>query len=102
MGARAMREPPVPVDANANSQAEISREIAKAHAAYQRAREGGGERRLNSSLDFAPYRSSILRHPTKPFRRVEPEAIELSAPVFGHEDVSPDEHDLTIGHGGEP
>jgi protocatechuate 3,4-dioxygenase beta subunit len=33
---------------------------------------------------------------------VDPEAVELAAPVFGHSDVDPLEADLTSGHGGDP
>lgn len=53
-------------------------------------------------LDFPPYRSSLLRHPTKAIQRVDPEEVELLAPVFGHSDVSPVEADLTIQGRGEP
>lgn len=53
-------------------------------------------------IDFPPYRSSLLRHPTKNLRHVDPEGIELVAPVFGHSDVNPVEADLTIQHRGEP
>jgi protocatechuate 3,4-dioxygenase beta subunit len=53
-------------------------------------------------LDFAPYRSSLLRHPTKAMPLVDPEEVELLGPVFGHRDVSPVEADLTIQDRGEP
>ena len=53
-------------------------------------------------LDYPPYRSSILRHPTKDLHHADPESIELHAPVFGPQDVDPLESDLTIAHGGEP
>jgi protocatechuate 3,4-dioxygenase beta subunit len=53
-------------------------------------------------LDFAPYRSSLLRHPTKAPARTDPEDVELVAPVFGHADVGPVEADLTIQDGGDP
>jgi protocatechuate 3,4-dioxygenase beta subunit len=53
-------------------------------------------------LDFAPYRSSVLRHPAKPLQVVDPESVELLAPVFGVQDVDPLESDLTIQHRGEP
>ncbi len=53
-------------------------------------------------LDYPPYRSSILRHPTKEPRQVDPEGVELWAPVFGERDVAPVEHDLTVQRGGEP
>lgn len=53
-------------------------------------------------LDFAPYRSSLLRHPTKALRHADPEGAELVAPVFGNSDVDVLEADLTIQAGGEP
>lgn len=54
-------------------------------------------------LDYAPYRSSILRHPpTKSLHHADPETIELYSPAFGHQDVHALESDLTIQHNGEP
>jgi protocatechuate 3,4-dioxygenase beta subunit len=53
-------------------------------------------------LDFPPYRSSILRHPTKAPQQADPEEIELYAPVFGARDVDAIEADLTVQHRGEP
>ena len=53
-------------------------------------------------LDYAPYRSSVLRHPTKDLQPADPETIELWAPCFGERDVHPLESDLTIQRGGEP
>ena len=53
-------------------------------------------------VDFAPYRSSLLRHPTKALVLADPEEVELAAPVFGQRDVGPLEADLTIQRGGEP
>jgi protocatechuate 3,4-dioxygenase beta subunit len=52
--------------------------------------------------DFAPYRSTVLRHPTHELVRADPEEIELVSPAFGHTDVAPHESDLTIQHAGEP
>ncbi|MEV0134200.1 protocatechuate 3,4-dioxygenase subunit beta [Dactylosporangium sp. NPDC050688] len=76
------------------SQRQISAEIAALHAADRPARQ--------PRLAFPPYRSSILRHPTKDLRPADPEGAELVAPVFGHCDVDPLEADLTVQHGGEP
>ncbi|PZF85612.1 protocatechuate 3,4-dioxygenase subunit beta [Jiangella anatolica] len=76
-------------------QREISAEIVAIHDAAQ-----VGE--PQPRLDFPPYRSSLLRHPTKRPRPVDPEGAELVAPVFGHSDVDPLEADLTIQSGGEP
>ncbi len=53
-------------------------------------------------LDYPPYRSSLLRHPTKALVPADPELLELTAPVFGVSDVDPQEADLTIVHRGEP
>ena len=53
-------------------------------------------------LDYPPYRSSLLRHPTKDLHHADPEGVELWAPCFGARDVGPLEADLTIQHGGEP
>lgn len=97
-----MRATPATADVDDATQEEISREIAERHAAYRLRREQGAPRQLGPSLDFAPYRSSILRHPTKLPRQVDPEAIERHAPVFGHADVAPEESDLTRGLGGAP
>lgn len=77
-----------------SSQGEISTEIAQL-------------RRLAVSspqplLGYSAYRSSQLRHPTKDPHQVDPEQVELFAPVFGLQDVDPLESDLTIQHGGVP
>ncbi|GAA1210763.1 protocatechuate 3,4-dioxygenase subunit beta [Prauserella alba] len=77
------------------TQRSISDEIAQLHAAAQ-----PGETRTR--LDFAPYRSSVLRHPTKAPLTVDPEEVELAAPVFGQSDVDPTEADLTLHPQGEP
>jgi protocatechuate 3,4-dioxygenase beta subunit len=77
------------------TQRQISDEIAAAHAALT----DDAPRTLH---DFAPYRSSVLRHPTKNPRLVDPETIELHSPAFGQRDVAAIESDLTIQHTGEP
>ncbi|WP_020389617.1 protocatechuate 3,4-dioxygenase subunit beta [Kribbella catacumbae] len=79
---------------NLDSQEVVSKEIADLHA--------GAEGETQPRLDFAPYRSSLLRHPTKDLRHADPEGAELVAPVFGHSDIDPVEADLTIQAGGEP
>ena len=48
-------------DSAQDSQATISDEIARIHDDYQRA----GVEETQPRLDYAPYRSSLLRHPTK-------------------------------------
>jgi protocatechuate 3,4-dioxygenase, beta subunit len=80
------------------SQAEISTEIADV---AQRARSAGPAQ-AGPLLDYPPYRSSLLRHPTKGLHPADPELVERYAPVFGHRDVDALEADLTIQHRGEP
>lgn len=84
------------------TQEQISAEIAIAHQRYGERLANGEPRRLQPNLDFAPYRSSILRHPTKDLHHVDPETVELCSPIFGHHEVMPEESDLTIQHVGEP
>jgi protocatechuate 3,4-dioxygenase, beta subunit len=85
-------------DAAASTQADVSVEIAAIAKEYER--DGVGQ--TQPRLDYPPYRSSILRHPTKDLHHVDPELLELSAPVFGLQDVDPIEADLTIQHNGMP
>lgn len=50
------------------------------------------------------YRSTLLRapaHPPVPFT-ADPDTIELTSPVFGHDEVGALDHDLTRRHAGEP
>ncbi|MDX6356536.1 MAG: protocatechuate 3,4-dioxygenase, beta subunit, partial [Streptomyces sp.] len=48
------------------------------------------------SRGYAPYRSSVLRHPKQPLvEMADPEAVELSGPVFGVTDVTDLDADLT-------
>lgn len=82
-------------------QQQITAEIQAAHEDYAR-REAAGETLPQTLLDFAPYRSSILRHPTKSPVIVDPETIELWSPAFGERDVAKVESDLTINASGEP
>ena len=77
------------------SQLLISEEIEKIHADAL-----AGE--TQPRLDFAPYRSAVLRHPTRNLHYVDPEGAELVAPVFGRADVDLLESDLTISGAGEP
>src|SRR3954466_10866456 len=85
-------------DAAASTQAEISAEISAAAEQYRR----GAGTQTQPRLDYPPYRSSILRHPTKDLHHADPETIEMVAPVFGHQDVDALEADLTIQHTGDP
>ncbi|MFE4016534.1 protocatechuate 3,4-dioxygenase subunit beta [Streptomyces sp. NPDC059101] len=54
----------------------------------------------------APYRGAPARHPRRPRHpldiRTDPEAVELTAPVFGPADVHDLDADLTRQHPGEP
>lgn len=79
-------------------QSEISAEIAEIEADYRRTGVLGTQPRL----DYPPYRSSLLRHPTNALVPADPEALELSGPCFGDRDVDPSDCDLTIQHTGEP
>src|SRR3954452_24916865 len=85
--------PSVPDMITLPSQADISGEIASL-------REAPG--RVQPRRDYPPYRSSTLRHPTRPLQPVDPEGVELWAPCFGHQDVDDAEADLTGQHPGEP
>lgn len=78
-----------------DGQTTITQEIRRLHAT-------GSPGETQPRLDFPPYRSALLRHPTKDLRHADPEGVELVAPVFGHSDVDPVESDLTIQGGGEP
>ena len=96
----ASTEPPSAGPPETVSQETISAEIAEIHAGPVLTTSDGGE--TQPRLDFGPYRSSILRHPTKGLHLVDPEDVELVAPVFGPSDVDPLEADLTIQDRGEP
>jgi protocatechuate 3,4-dioxygenase beta subunit len=89
---------PLSSDSAAASQADISQEIADIEAAYG----ASGEVDTQPRLDYPPYRSSLLRHPTKDLHHADPETIELWAPCFGERDVGALEADLTIQREGEP
>ena len=55
-------------------------------------------------LDCPDYRSTRLRHPEITPVRLEPakaDATELTGPVFGDDDVTPADSDLTVGPTGE-
>ena len=85
-------------DAAADSQARLSEEMDRVQREYA----ASTRREDGPRLDYSPYRSSVLRHPTKDPHHVDPELIELSSPAFGHRDVGELESDLTIQGGGEP
>ncbi|MER5884977.1 protocatechuate 3,4-dioxygenase subunit beta [Streptomyces sp. NPDC001941] len=86
-------------DTEPPTQERISAEIAAVHRA---AAEAGG-RGPHPLRDFAPYRSTRLRHPRQPLVLVDdPDAAELHGPVFGPTDVGAHDADLTAQHPGEP
>ena len=85
-------------DSASTTQAEISAEIAHIESSYLRS----GAEETQPRLDYLPYRSSLLRHPTKALQHADPETIEKWAPCFGHRDVHALEADLTIQHSGTP
>lgn len=80
--------------ATQDSQDTINAEMQEIHEA------ASGE--TQPRVDFPPYRSSLLRHPTKDMHHADPETIELWSPAFGHRDVHTLESDLTIQGNGEP
>ncbi|MGH6654367.1 MAG: protocatechuate 3,4-dioxygenase subunit beta, partial [Actinocrinis sp.] len=87
--------PPVP---GSEPQAVLDAEIAALHEAA--AQDGAGP---HPDRDYRPYRSSVLRHPSRdPVRIADPEAAELRGPVFGVSDVTELDSDLTRQHLGEP
>jgi protocatechuate 3,4-dioxygenase beta subunit len=53
-------------------------------------------------LLYPPYRSTVLRAPARPLIVLPPKLSDIAGPVFGHEAVGPQDHDLTRQHGGEP
>jgi protocatechuate 3,4-dioxygenase, beta subunit len=93
-----------PAPAGLASQRDISAEIAAAHDAYEKARAGGAPAEDHPSRSYAPYRSSVLRHPKQSPVAVngDPEMVELAGPVFGVSDVTALDNDLTKQHLGEP
>lgn len=84
------------------TQADISAEIEAAAAEYRAGRDAGRAVEAHPRRDYAPYRSSVLRHPTAALVRADPEEIERTSPAFGHWEVDALESNLTIQHSGEP
>jgi protocatechuate 3,4-dioxygenase beta subunit len=85
------------------TQADITAEIATAHEEYAESLARGAAVRHHPDRGYAPYRSSALRHPRRPPVVVrDPDAVELSGPVFGVADVAEGGDDLTRQHAGEP
>ncbi|HEV7742350.1 MAG TPA: protocatechuate 3,4-dioxygenase subunit beta, partial [Pseudolysinimonas sp.] len=83
-----------------SSQTEISAEIAALREKPLPRDPSWAEHRALTG--YAPYRSSLLRHPTKALELTDPETIELTSPAFGPRDVGEAESDLTTMSTGEP
>lgn len=64
---------------------------------YPRASMGAHPPRLAPA-----YRSTVKRSPTRPLVIVPQTLSELTGPVYGHDAVGPNDHDLTTQHKGEP
>ncbi|WP_406356935.1 protocatechuate 3,4-dioxygenase subunit beta [Streptomyces sp. NBC_00658] len=87
------------------TQSDIDVEIKDRQDAYDKAVASGGVVLNHAQRDYAPYRSSVLRHPKQPLVAVsggDPETVELSGPVFGVTDITEIDNDLTRHHRGEP
>jgi protocatechuate 3,4-dioxygenase beta subunit len=87
-----------------SAQSDIDREITAAHEAYDKATAAGDVPADHPPRAFAPYRSSLLRHPRQPLVAVhgDPETVELYTPVFGTTDITETDNDLTVQHQDEP
>jgi protocatechuate 3,4-dioxygenase, beta subunit len=82
------------------TQADIDREIAELRELRA---AGDGRETHHPSRDYGPYRSTVLRHPGQPLIALkDPDAAELSGPVFGVTDVTVLDADLTRQHLAEP
>ncbi|MEU2775898.1 protocatechuate 3,4-dioxygenase subunit beta, partial [Streptomyces sp. NPDC007162] len=72
------------------TQADIDLEIAAEHAAYEKRVAEGAPVEHHPRRDYAPYRSSLLRHPKQPLVAIDtskdPELVELHSPAFGERD----------------
>jgi protocatechuate 3,4-dioxygenase beta subunit len=51
---------------------------------------------------FPPYASTVKRAPTRPLVVLPHTLTELTGPVFGHDEVRAEDHDLTRQHKGAP
>ncbi|MFT2016571.1 protocatechuate 3,4-dioxygenase subunit beta [Streptomyces sp. 796.1] len=85
------------------TQREIDADISVTQARVRAEVAAGAASPDHPPRDFAPYRSSVLRHPKQPLVSVgDPEAVEWYGPVFGVTDVTETDADLTRQHIGEP
>ncbi len=83
-------------------QSKLTAEIQQRQARYTAELAAGTREHAAPIVNWGPYRSSALRHPTKNPQLVDPESIELTSPTYGHWEVAPVESDLTLQHRGEP
>lgn len=95
---------PGPTSSTTPTQADIDVELARKQREYDQCLADGGTPAVHPQRDYAPYRSSVLRHPKQPLVAVkgDPETVELHTPVFGATDVTETDSDLTRQHRGEP
>ncbi|MFC9245890.1 protocatechuate 3,4-dioxygenase subunit beta [Streptomyces sp. NPDC057136] len=88
------------------TQMAVDQEMAQQRQTYEKSVADGAPRAHHPARDYAPYRSSVLRHPQQPLVpigiRQDPEAVELGSPAFGETDVTELDNDLTRQHQGEP
>ncbi|MER6996176.1 protocatechuate 3,4-dioxygenase subunit beta [Streptomyces sp. NPDC000410] len=88
------------------TQNDIDREMERLREAYEKSVAAGAPRAHHPARDYAPYRSSALRHPKQALvslgARQNPEAVELASPAFGETDITELDNDLTRHHHGEP
>ena len=108
------QEVPALLNPDVEKQSDIDAEIEELHSAAPQSasvqspaqRDGAQPDSATSQhprRDYAPYRSSTLRHPKQsPIAITDPEAAELYGPVFGVGDVAAFDADLTRQHRGEP
>lgn len=89
-----------------DDQTAIDHEIGQQREKYEQYFSDGAARSHRPARDYAPYRSSALRHPRQPpatiVVREDPEAVELGSPAFGETDITELDHDLTRQSHGEP
>ncbi len=64
---------------------------------YRRAADG-----VHPPLDVPPYRSTSLRHPTRPLLLLPQRLTERTGPILGDVPLAPTDNDLTRQHDGEP
>ncbi|GHC74030.1 protocatechuate 3,4-dioxygenase subunit beta [Streptomyces flavofungini] len=83
------------------TQQEMDAELAKAEEAARA--PAAPTAPYHPPIAYPPYRSTHHRTPHAPLVAVrDPEAVELTGPVFGGTDVTALDHDLTRQHAGEP